>query len=583
MRRTTILILLGMAAVAKAALPVDAAPVQLEDVELLASDGDAEDHFGNAVAISGDVLVVGRNNANEPVEEGAAYVFERDEDGVWVEVAILSDADPDERDSFAHSVAVDGDLIVVGARVDNERTVEGGAAHVFERQLSGEWSPAEKLFGSGAVGNALFGSAVAISGETVVVGTRYYDDLGEEAGAAWVFERTGTGTWLEVTKLIASDGKEGDFFGAALAIDGDTLVVGASGVDDQGPGSGAAYVFERLGGVWTEAAKLLSSDGLSGDGFGGHVAVDGGVVAVGATGRDDLGPASGAAYVFQRDAGGIWKQTAKLLSPDGRGHDEFGYVSVDGDTIVVGSESGRTAPGVNSGTADVFRLVGRTTWAHIARLFPSDPVTLDQFGRATAIDGGTVAIGARLHDHLAHDVGSAYVYSLEEAWIDLRLDSPTIQAGEELRVEIRLEPRRPGASPSSPWWKSGTSESAQSSSESRQESALDSVNRGGFPTKSPEKRAARSVACLSPRAARVLHLWIEDGDGEVIASRKTPLTFAYGDKVRRELTLRIPEGTPAGEYRVFVGAERMQQGLAGAERSFTVLGPAPPTLVPPSR
>lgn len=192
------------------------------------------------------------------------------------------------------------------------------------------------------------------------MGARQHDELDKNAGAVFVFERADEGTWFEAAKLLASDGQEEDHLGEALSIDGDTLVAGATGVDDLGSAAGAAYVFERFDGVWTETAKLLASDGQSGDAFGDQVAVEGDVLAIGAPGKSDLGPVSGAAYVFQRNASGAWEQTAKLLSPDGRGYDEFGYVSVDGDTLVVGSKRGRTAPGVNSGTADVFRLTPLT-------------------------------------------------------------------------------------------------------------------------------------------------------------------------------------------------------------------------------
>ncbi len=527
MIRITMVMLLGMIVSAPVMRSAGSAPILFEDVELLASDGNAKDRFGNAVALDGDVLVISRNNASEPHEEGAAYVLERDSEGTWVEVAILSDPDPDDIDYFGYSAAVDGDLIVVGATIDNERTVEGGAAYVFERQPTGAWVASGKLFGSGATDSTTFGYSVGVSRETVVVGARQHDQLGKNAGAAFVFERTEAGTWFEAAKLLASDGREEDHLGTAVAIEGDTIVVGATGVDDQGSASGAAYVFERLDGVWTETAKLLASDCHTGCNVGFSVTVDGDIVALGAPGQDDQGPSSGAAYVFRRDAGGGWRQTAKLLSPDGRGFDKFAWVSVDGDSLVVGSNAGKTAPGVNSGTADLFRLLGGTTWAHVARLFPSDAGNLDQFGEVLAIDGDAVAIGARLHDHLGQDSGSVYVYSLTEARIDLRLGTSAIRAGEDLRVEIRMESRNAETAP-------GT-----------------------------------------------LHLWIEDAAGVVVASRRTPLTWRQGHELRREEVLRIPEGTPPGEYRVLGGVERMRLGLAAAGRSFRVV--AGPSAQAPAR
>ena len=301
-------------------------------------------------------------------------------------------------------------------------------------------------------------------------------------------------------------------------------------MDDQGTTSGAAYVFQRdEAGEWTETAKLTPSDGEASDLFGAIVAIDGETIAVGAVGGDDGAEAAGAAYVYERALEGVWLETAKLLSPDPHVLDSFGRVSVGADLIVVGADGGHSQPGLRSGTADMFRREGEA-WVHAARLFPSNGRDQDQFGIRVAIDDGTVISGARMTDDLGPSAGSVYVFELEECTLKLQLEPAAVRVGDELRVGILLEHNR-----------------------------LDTVT---VP----------------------FRVWVEDVEGDLVASQTTePQTFYHGDTVRRELTLRIPEGTPPGEYRVFVGAERMQQGLAGAERSFTVLGSAPPTLVPPSR
>ena len=125
-----------------------------------------------------------------------------------------------------------------------------------------------------------FGDSVAIAGDTIVVGAPGDDDNGSDSGSAYVFTRTGT-TWTEQAKLTASDGAADDYFGSSVAIAGDTIVVGASGDDDEWQCSGSAYVFTRTGTTWTEQAKLTASDGAANDHFGGSVAIAGDTIVVG--------------------------------------------------------------------------------------------------------------------------------------------------------------------------------------------------------------------------------------------------------------------------------------------------------------
>ncbi len=514
---------------ALAADPVSATlPVLYEEIELHASDGERDDWFGHPVALDGDRLVVGAvRDYDRGLDAGAAYVFERSLEGAWIETAKLTASDAEAGARFG-TVAVSSDTIVVGAELDDELGSNSGVAYVFEIDGGGEWLETAKLVPSDGAAWDTFGHSVAIQGSTIVVGADDHDTpAGENAGGAWVFERTEEGEWVEVSKLTASDAEAADRFGQAVGVGRDLIVVGAHGVDES---AGAVYVFGRNEkGSWFETSKLQASDGAAADVFGGSVALSGDTIAVGAVGRDDQGIESGAAYVLESDGVGGWAETAKLVSPDPRNYDSFGRVSLDEDLLVVGAYGGNPQPGINSGTADLFRREG-STWALVSRLLPSDGRDLDQFGITTAVDGDTAVVGARLDDFWGPDSGSVYVFELEECVLKLEVDPEAVRAGDELRVGILLEHNRP-------------------------------------------------ETVIVP-----FRIWIEDAEGGLVASRTTePQTFHHGDTVRRELTLRIPEGTPAGEYRVLVGATRMQQGLAGAERSFTVLGSAPPTLVPPSR
>ena len=174
------------------------------------------------------------------------------ETSVVNEIQKLLASDKADYDSFGRSVVLDGDTAVIGAyRSDDSGTTWNGAAYVFTR-VGGIWTEQAKLLASDKADDDLFGSSVALDGDTAFIGAPSEDDSGTtNNGAAYVFTRVG-GIWTEQAKLLASDKADQGWFGRAVALDGDTAVIGAE--------NGAAYVFTRVGGIWTEQAKLLASD-----------------------------------------------------------------------------------------------------------------------------------------------------------------------------------------------------------------------------------------------------------------------------------------------------------------------------------
>ena len=212
-----------------------------------------------------------------------------------------------------------------------------------------------------------------------------YEDESEK-GAAYVLAKDSSGAWSQVAKLTASDGEAGDIFGWSVAVDWDTVVVGAR-YDD------SAYVFTKPGTGWataTETAKLTASDGVVGDWFGQSVAVDGDTVVVGASEHDG----SGSAYVFTKAADSVWTdatQTAKLTASDGDDFDEFGKsVAVDGDTAVAGAPNND-----GYGSAYVF-IKPAAGWDDATQTAKLTPGATDDgaaglagtFGAAVEVDGG---------------------------------------------------------------------------------------------------------------------------------------------------------------------------------------------------
>jgi len=219
---------------------------------------------------------------------------------------------------------------------------------VFTR-TGATWTQQAKLTATDGAASDFFGHAVAVDAGTIVVGAYWDDDKGDYSGSAYVFTRTG-GTWTQQAKLVPADGTADDWFGSSVAVDGDTVVVGAHLDDDKGIDSGSVYVFVRTGATWTQQAKLTAADGAADDRFGWAVAVDADTIVVGAYGDDDKGIDSGSVYVFTR-TGGTWTQQAKLTAPDGAANDYFGRaVAVDAGTIVVGVEYDDDDKGTNSGS-----------------------------------------------------------------------------------------------------------------------------------------------------------------------------------------------------------------------------------------
>ena len=327
----------------------------VQQAQLIATDGADTDLFGSSVAVSGDTAVVGAlyDDVGGNTQQGSAYVFVRS-GTTWSEQQKLTAADGAAGDWFGNSVALTGDTVVVGARDDDNANADQGSVYVFTRSGT-TWSEQQKLTVADGGASDYFGRSVAVSRETAVVGA-FGDDVGANAdqGSAYVFARSGT-TWSQQAQLTANDGAANDWCGFSVAISGDTAVVGAEW-DDVGVNAnqGSAYVFVRSGTVWSQQQQLTAADGATEDWFGGAVALSGETAVVGAQ-RDHVGITAdqGSAYVFAR-SGTIWSQQSQLTASDGAASDQFGFsVGFSGDTAVVGAYSDDVGA-TDQGSAYVF-------------------------------------------------------------------------------------------------------------------------------------------------------------------------------------------------------------------------------------
>lgn len=423
---------------ADARYPVVIDPV-VQAAELTASQGEAGDQLGISVAINGagNTVVVGAPNATPgtALQAGAAYVFVEAGSG-WAnatQTATLSASDGAVGDNFGSSVSIAGNTIVVGAPSatigSNEQQ---GAAYVFVEPQGG-WSNMNqtgKLTASdGNIGDGL-GSALALSGNTIVAGVPLGTVGSNYAqGAAYVFVQppTGWATMTQTSKLATVSGTTWDSFGTSVAISGNTVVVGTPYAQiNTNQCRGAGYVFVAPPTGWpatmTPTARLLASDGVSGDEFG-FVAIGGGnkTIVVGAPWANANIDFKGAAYLYVEPTNG-WAnmtQTAKLTPSDGAKPDYFGNavaVSADGGTVVVGSPNSVIGTNVSQGAVYVFvePTGGWVNMNETAKVTASDGAAGAMFGTSVGVNNNAIAIGAP--DALIGtnlDQGAAYVFSVQ--------------------------------------------------------------------------------------------------------------------------------------------------------------------------
>lgn len=380
-----------------------------------------------------------------------------------VEIQKMVASDVGSNDYMGFTVDISGDYAIAGAFQENEdengdnTLANAGSAYIFER-VAGTWTQTQKLVASDRNVEDKFGVAVAISGNYAIVGA-HANDIGtnQDAGAAYIFERGTGGTWTQVQRLLLSGGFWEDYFGRAVAIDGDYAVVGAWKRDYGVTDSGAAYVYQRgTDGTWTLMQQLLQPQVSSQAGFGLSIGIDGDHIIVGeyhynntAFGRADCG----AAYLFTR-TGSSWSTGVRIEASDQASNDEFGRsVAISGDRVVVGahnededSDGNNTASA--AGSAYVFEKNTNGTWTQTQKLVGSNRIANDNFGFSVAIDNDMIVVGAMHQDSDAAgsseltDAGAAYAFTLNSSgtWVETqKLVASDRTAGDELGVSVAID------------------------------------------------------------------------------------------------------------------------------------------------
>ncbi len=383
-----------------------------------ACDIQAYGKFGVSVAIDGDTAIVGApSEGTGGTDAGAAYIFKRS--GLsWIEQAKILASDKQAGDLFGVSVAIDGDKIIVGAPNEDTGGTDAGAAYIFKRTGS-TWLQYAKINLSGE--NSLSGTSVAIDGDTYVIGAPGIESVSLLKITGLIRSPGGEGIYADgsvyISSLTASDKQAGDLFGTSVAIDGDKVIVGAPNEDTNGTDAGAAYIFKRTGTTWPQYAKInfAGENSL----LGTSVAIDDDSYAIGAPGTESvyslklvgLRPSPGGVGI---DADSLSISTFTAF--DNQADDNFGApVVLDDDTLIVGAlleDSG----GTDTGAAYVFKDMGTNwpSWSPYAKVQPSDNQANDNFGKSIAVDGDALIIGSPLEDTGETNAGAAYMFSLSD-------------------------------------------------------------------------------------------------------------------------------------------------------------------------
>lgn len=294
--------------------------------------------FGRTVAIQGDTVFVGARfaQAGDLERAGAVYMFRKQGDVWQYEDKIVSPV-PEDEDNFGRALAIQGNLLAVTAR---KSSLEEGSAYVFVHS-DGRWIHQADLAASDAAPGAYFGQSVAIQGDVIAIGARNADPKG--AGAVYFFRQSVEG-WTEIAKVNPVDGKKNDQFGFTVAISGDVVAVGARRADpDNLTDAGAIYVYS----LKEDSVKLVTiitpGDACAYDEFGQSVAIAGEVIVAGAWKDDNK---QGSVYLFRR-SDSRWTETGKITASDGIAGDEFGYsIAAFGNRMVTGAHFADAKAGV---------------------------------------------------------------------------------------------------------------------------------------------------------------------------------------------------------------------------------------------
>ncbi len=406
--------------------------------QFLASDGADDDRYGIDVSLSSGRVLIGADQTDEGFNSsGSAYVYEHD-GSIWVETKLLAE-DAATGDRFGATVSIENNRLLVGAGNGEVVGVNTGSAYIYDYDSAmTQWNFTQEIAADDITTNSSFASSLALSADRVIVGNFQDSDNGSQSGAAYVFDLD-VGTWQQSQKII-TQGAVDDNFGYAVSMDGNRALIGAPFDGENGPTSGAAYIFDFINGQWSQPVKLLSS--VTDSGFGASVSLSGNRALIGSNRVSAVD--SGSAYIFDFD-GTTWSETAILDSP--LLSDEFGIsVSLSGDRALVGA-SFDTGVTIQTGSVYVFDLIV-DTWQQTDKLIDNDGVRFDGFGGSVSLLGDRALVGASQKDDVINSItraGAAFIYDYDSAndvWLETKLQVPDPNANDFFGSSVDLDNNR---------------------------------------------------------------------------------------------------------------------------------------------
>lgn len=372
----------------------------MEEAELLAEGRITSDILGYGVGFDGTTVVAGApfGTFQGVVQGGRAFVFAQ-RDGAWRQVQMLLPSRREGSAFFGVACAVDGDRLAVAAPSEDAGVENAGAVYVF-REVRGAWEQEARLVSPAPVVDERFGSALAMEGNRLLVGAPGRDDF---AGVVYEFVRS-DGLWGLAGEIQAAEPESGAVFGANVGLRGEEAIIGEPFENpDDVLDAGATYVFSKATDAWTQMARLTASTASPGQEFGHAVSLDGHTVVVG-TEVESSGEAA-YAFIFERH-GNAWREVAALTSPEGPSGDVFGEdVSVEGQTVVVGAYLGDHDGVGGAGLSYVYRRTG-DGWSYDRAFYPQRREEM-LFGWRLALRDNRVAVAAPFH---TLNQGAVYVF-----------------------------------------------------------------------------------------------------------------------------------------------------------------------------
>ncbi len=389
---------------------------QTSGTPLTPADSATGQRFGWSAALNADYAAIGARSKDTPrgLASGQVSVYDR-AGSSYGSVSNLVPADGAPGDDFGNIVALSAPWLAVGARfADVGANADAGAAYIYRRDGLA-WTSAQKLTPNDAHPGDEFAHGLAIDGTAIVAGALLGDAPAiAHTGAAYVFRLGPTSTWAQEAKLNAADAAANDGFGISVGISGSTAIIGAPYHTETGLATGAAYIFDQSGAVWTQTAKLLPPNGAAGDTFGELVAISGNAILINAPRHTVAGLSqAGSVYIYRR-IGGVWTLEATLTSNSPRAGELFGFgLALDGDTAIIGGFARNSQVGIpHSGAAYVFRHIS-TQWLLASRVENPEPAANADFGYSVALGGGKFIAGAmRQPVRGVAEVGDARVFDL---------------------------------------------------------------------------------------------------------------------------------------------------------------------------